>query len=75
MDLSMPIMDGFMATESIRRTHHERKAPQPMIVATTGHAEDYYIKKAWRYEFDELLTKPIDHDDLSEILSELLICP
>lgn len=43
-----------------------------MIVATTGHTEDYYIKKAWRYEFDEMLTKPIDNDDLIDIINELI---
>ena len=60
MDCSMPIMDGFEATDCIRRYLRARRILQPMIVASTGHTEEMYVQKAWRYEMDEVIAKPTD---------------
>ena len=30
-----------------------------MIVACSGHCEQEFVKKAWEYEFDEMMPKPI----------------
>ena len=49
MDCSMPIMDGYEATDKIRKFHRTHLLNQPMIVACTGHSEAEYIKKAWRH--------------------------
>ena len=49
MDLSMPIMDGYEATERIRDFLKRKNLPQPMIVALTGHTHEDFIVKAWRY--------------------------
>jgi CheY-like chemotaxis protein len=46
MDCSMPIMDGYTATDKIRGL---KNIQQPMIVACTGHSETEYIKKAFRH--------------------------
>lgn len=43
MDCSMPIMDGFEASESIKSFCDENRLPKPLIVAVTGHAEQEYI--------------------------------
>ena len=29
-----------------------------MICAITGHCEDEYVRKAWRYQMDEMIAKP-----------------
>ncbi len=49
MDCSMPIMDGYTASEKIRKFIKSIKVQQPMIVACTGHTEEEYIKKAFLY--------------------------
>ena len=46
MDCSMPVMDGYEATQKIRALQN---IEQPMIVACTGHSEPEYIKKAFRH--------------------------
>ena len=43
MDCSMPIMDGYTATDKIRALYKNSKVEQPMIVACTGHTEEEYI--------------------------------
>jgi len=37
MDLSMPIMDGYQASDKIRAFVKNKKMQQPMIIACTGH--------------------------------------
>lgn len=43
MDCSMPVLDGYDASDLIRHYLDERNLAQPMIVATTGHTENQYI--------------------------------
>ena len=69
----MPIMDGYEATRKIRNFSRYKKILQPMIVACTGHSELEYIKKAWRYEMDEVVPKPTDIEVLKEILNNIII--
>lgn len=69
MDCSMPVMDGYEATRSIRAL---RDIQQPMIVACTGHSEPEYIKKAYRHEMDELVEKPANVQVIKAILKEII---
>ena len=39
MDCSMPVMDGFEASETIKSFCADNRMPKPLIVAVTGHAE------------------------------------
>lgn len=59
MDISMPILNGFKASEQIRTYLHAHSLPQPMIVACTGHTEPEYRKLAWFYQMDEIIFKPV----------------
>jgi|TARA_B110000285_G_C14881327_1_gene494054 YesN/AraC family two-component response regulator len=43
-----------------------------MIVAVTGHSEDEYIKKAWRYQMDELIPKPVNVKVLKALINEII---
>ena len=43
MDCSMPVMNGYEASDLIREFVRTKKLLQPMIVATTGHTENEYI--------------------------------
>ena len=60
MDLSMPIMDGYQASDKIRAFVKAKNMQQPMIIACTGHVQEEFIQKAWRYQIDEVLAKPAD---------------
>jgi len=56
MDCSMPVMDGFAATEAIRKFKDERRARTP-VVALTAHVEG--DDQQWRRAgMDGYLTKP-----------------
>ena len=55
MDLSMPILNGFEATDLIRNFTRRKNMFQPMIIACTGHTEDEYLQKAWSHQIDEVI--------------------
>ena len=59
MDCNMPIMDGYESTESIRKFYERKQIEQPMIIACTSHTEPEYIKKAWKHQMDEVVSKPV----------------
>ena len=68
----MPIMDGYESTDLIRKYHRMHKISQPNIIACTGHTEEEYIKKAWRYQMDEIIPKPASIDVMKEVLTEMI---
>ena len=75
MDISMPIMDGFEATQTIRNstfTHNRNNIP---IVALTAHAIKGDREKCIQSGMDEYLAKPINAVDLAIILGQLLDDP
>lgn len=75
MDISMPVMDGFEATRTIRKstfTHNRNTIP---IVALTAHAIKGDREKCIQSGMDEYLAKPINAADLSLILGKLLDDP
>ena len=43
MDLSMPVMNGYEATDKIRLFCKRKNLPQPQIIALTGHSHEDYI--------------------------------
>lgn len=73
-DLSMPIMDGFEATQTIRLFQAKQNAPAAMkaifIVALTGLASATDEKKAFDAGVDMYLTKPVQFSKLSTLLRE-----
>ena len=72
MDCSMPIVDGYDASDNIRAFLRSNNMPQPVIIACTGHTEEEFIQKAWRHKMDEVVAKPTNFDILKEILSEMI---
>lgn len=43
-----------------------------MIVAVTGHTAEGFIRKAWRYQIDEVLGKPTDIEHIRIIMNEVI---
>ena len=69
MDLSLPKLDGLAATRQIRR--HEGLGNTP-IVAISAHDSPESRTEALEAGCDEYVTKPIDFDQLGELVKRFL---
>jgi two-component system, cell cycle response regulator DivK len=68
MDLSLPNLDGLEAAKRIRKQKVLEKIP---IIAVTAHQESTFRQGAAASGFDAYVTKPVDMDFLSELISGL----
>ncbi|MGE5415861.1 MAG: ATP-binding protein [Acidobacteriota bacterium] len=71
MDIQMPEMDGFEATQEIRKMEEESGRRTP-IVAMTAYAMREDLEKCKQAGMDGHLSKPIRTERLYDLLSELL---
>jgi CheY-like chemotaxis protein len=71
MDCHMPEMDGFMATEEIRR--HEKKGRRTPIIALTASVGGPERDRCVAVGMDDYVTKPVREPELLRILSEWVI--
>ena len=69
MDLNLPVLDGFAATERIRSEHGLRET---VIVAVTAHSDPDLRARALAAGCNAFVTKPIDFDWLGDLISNLL---
>ncbi|MGB5847011.1 MAG: ATP-binding protein, partial [Ignavibacteriaceae bacterium] len=70
MDIQMPEVDGFAATEQIRNFEDDKR--DIPIVALTAHAMMGYREKCLKAGFNEFLSKPIATKDMFAIIDDLL---
>ena len=68
MDLSLPQLDGLAATRRIRSREGARKVP---IVAVSAHDSADFHAEALAAGCNEYVTKPIDFDQLVQLLDHL----
>jgi CheY-like chemotaxis protein len=68
MDLSLPQLDGLAATRRIREQQGTRRVP---IVAVSAHDSADFHAEALAAGCNEYVTKPIDFDQLVDLLSRL----
>jgi two-component system, cell cycle response regulator DivK len=68
MDLSLPQLDGLAATRRIRSQKGLRKVP---IVAVSAHDSADFHAEALAAGCNEYVTKPIDFDQLVQLLDRL----
>src|SRR5215204_2445102 len=68
MDLSLPQLDGLAATRRIRAREGLRKVP---IVAVSAHDSADFHAEALAAGCNEYVTKPIDFDQLVQLLDRL----
>lgn len=66
MDIKMPIMDGWIATESIRST---QKGLDTLILGLTASSLDLDIRHCFESGMDDVLVKPIRKNQLYKKLS------
>jgi len=69
MDISMPELDGLAATMKIREDESLRAVP---VVATTAFSTAGFRRAAYDVGFDGYVTKPIDFQQLHELIIRLL---
>ncbi|MDQ3755952.1 MAG: response regulator [Acidobacteriota bacterium] len=69
MDLSLPLLDGLSATRRIRAQPNLRQVP---IIAVSAHDTTDFHAEALAAGCNEYVTKPIDFDELEELLKRLL---
>ena len=70
MDVQMPNMDGFEATQEIRKFERTIDVYTP-IVAMTAHAMVGYKQKCLDQGMDDYITKPFNSSELVRIVKEL----
>lgn len=67
MDISLPVMDGYEATRTIRKTF-----PSLPIIGLSAHAMQGDVERAKAAGCTDYLTKPIDEDRLFRMLQQYL---
>jgi PAS domain S-box-containing protein len=76
MDIQMPVMDGYEATQAIReqerKLHDEMKpsAKRVPIVAMTAHAVKEYVQKSIESGMDDYIAKPLRKNDLLAVVEK-----
>jgi CheY-like chemotaxis protein len=69
MDLSLPVIDGLAATRLIRKLPHCGSTP---IIAVSAHDTSDFQSEAIEAGCNSYVTKPIDFNDLEELIVRLL---
>ena len=69
MDLSLPVIDGLAATRLIRKLPHFESTP---IIAVSAHDTSDFQSEAIQAGCNCYITKPIDFNELEELIEELL---
>ena len=71
MDVMMPVMDGYDATEIIRNLENGKLASIP-IIAMTANAFEEDRKNAFNAGMDDYLSKPVQNEKLFDMLRKYL---
>ena len=72
MDVQMPEMDGFEATEAVRAAEAKEGSPRLPIVAMTAHAMKGDRERCLEHGMDDYISKPVQPDALLEALEKWL---
>ena len=72
MDLHMPSMDGYAATQCIRQWEAEQRSPRLPIIALTADVFEEDRQRCLSAGMDDFLTKPIAFDVLYSVLAKWL---
>ncbi|KAJ1903974.1 histidine kinase osmosensor, partial [Tieghemiomyces parasiticus] len=75
MDVQMPVMGGFEATQHIRQWEKDQGRPRTPIIALTAHAMMGDRERCLSHDMDEYITKPISTEDLYAVISKFILAP
>ena len=73
MDIEMPVLDGFTATEKIRAMEKADGKGRVPIIALTAHAIKGYREKCLKHGMDDYITKPIKKKTLLETIQKYAV--
>lgn len=73
MDIQMPIMDGYAATQKIRQMERDKNTPPIPIIAVSANAMAEDIRKSLDAGCTEHVTKPIKKSVLIEMIQRYTI--
>lgn len=68
MDINMPVMDGYEATQRIRAYERKHQLPASRIIALTALGSDAAHKEAFGSGCNMFLTKPVKLKDLTTVI-------
>ncbi|WP_418310142.1 response regulator [Phascolarctobacterium faecium] len=71
MDIQMPCMNGYEATQQIRKTEWERGLVYTPIFAMSANAFEDDMDKAYDAGMDGYITKPVSFEEISKVLKEI----
>ena len=71
LDYAMPEMDGPQVSKTIQRLANERGEKPPMICCFTAYAENSFKNTAFDSGMDAFMTKPLDVNELKQLLKVL----
>lgn len=71
MDINMPIMDGYEATQHIRTYEKKHSLAPATIIALTALGSEAAYQEAFGSGCDMFLTKPVKLKDLTKIIEEM----
>lgn len=71
MDINMPIMDGYEATQHIRTYEKKHQLPGAVIIALTALGSEAAYQEAFGSGCDMFLTKPVKLKDLTKVIEEM----
>jgi len=74
MDLEMPVMDGYTATQKIRELKPSKFKKLPIIALSASAISDFRIK-AIKVGMNEFVTKPFNPGELHNVISRFLKIP
>ena len=72
MDVQMPVMDGYQATNAIRQWEKENKALKTPIIALTAHAFKKDAEKSFAAGCDAHLSKPLKKQTLLKTVAAFM---
>ncbi|MCC7431310.1 response regulator [bacterium] len=72
MDIQMPEMDGFEATQKIREWEKQKNWVRVPIIALTAHAIQGYREKCLENDMDDYITKPLKKNNLLETIDKFI---
>jgi|GEM_PF-2206026 len=70
MDCEMPVMDGFMATEKLRKFENEMQLPQTPVVALTAHAIKGVKERCLASGMNDFLAKPFSFEEITSKVTQ-----
>lgn len=70
LDIGLPVLDGYKVAERLRA--HDR-CKDAVLIAISGYGQESDRRRARQAGFDHHLVKPVDHDDLINLLTRTLV--